>query len=241
MTDGVGVPAEAVAPMRGMPFWSGLEVVAHTLPYDAAIMADTMSGSPLPAVRWASVTIPTLVADGDASPAWARNAVAALWKRCPMHGVVSRGPDTRGRSRDPRSRAGGVPGRLTISLWAMWPDGMRCAAAFTFDFDAEEAWLGEDPANADRPGVLSQGTYGAKWGVPLVLELLAQQHPALEAPRHGHVVDALDRVVFHQHHGGVEPQRAVDAARGACAGEVLGDELLAGVVGVGQPGETSAW
>ena len=56
----------------------------------------------------------------------------------------------------------------------MWPDGMRCAAAFTFDFDAEEAWLGEDPANADRPGVLSQGTYGAKWGVPLVLELLAQ-------------------------------------------------------------------
>jgi peptidoglycan-N-acetylglucosamine deacetylase len=63
---------------------------------------------------------------------------------------------------------------LTISLEAMWPDGMRCAAAFTFDFDAEEAWLGEDPANADRPGVLSQGTYGAKWGVPLVLELLAQ-------------------------------------------------------------------
>ena len=56
----------------------------------------------------------------------------------------------------------------------MWPDGMRCAAAFTFDFDAEEAWLGEDPVNADRPGVLSQGTYGAKWGVPLVLELLAQ-------------------------------------------------------------------
>ena len=56
----------------------------------------------------------------------------------------------------------------------MWPDGMRCAAAFTFDFDAEEAWLGEDPANADRPGVLSQGTYGAKWGVPLVLELLEQ-------------------------------------------------------------------
>ncbi|MGH2595838.1 MAG: polysaccharide deacetylase family protein [Actinomycetota bacterium] len=54
----------------------------------------------------------------------------------------------------------------------MWPEGMRCAAAFTFDFDAEEAWLGEDPANADRPGVLSQGTYSAKWGVPLILELL---------------------------------------------------------------------
>ena len=44
--------------------------------------------------------------------------------------------------------------------------------AFTFDFDAEEVWIGDDPANADRPGVLSQGTYGAKVAVPLILELL---------------------------------------------------------------------
>jgi peptidoglycan-N-acetylglucosamine deacetylase len=44
--------------------------------------------------------------------------------------------------------------------------------AFTFDFDAEEVWIGEDPANAERPGVLSQGTYGAKVAVPLILELL---------------------------------------------------------------------
>jgi len=56
----------------------------------------------------------------------------------------------------------------------MWPSGMRTAAAFTFDFDAEEAWIGEDPRNADRPGVLSQGTYGAKVAVPLILELLAR-------------------------------------------------------------------
>lgn len=54
----------------------------------------------------------------------------------------------------------------------MWPEGMRCAASFTFDFDAEEVWIGEDPANANRPGVLSQGTYGAKVAVPLILELL---------------------------------------------------------------------
>jgi peptidoglycan/xylan/chitin deacetylase (PgdA/CDA1 family) len=46
--------------------------------------------------------------------------------------------------------------------------------AFTFDFDAEEVWIGEDPANADRPGVLSQGTYGAKVAVPLILALLAR-------------------------------------------------------------------
>jgi len=53
-----------------------------------------------------------------------------------------------------------------------WPDGARCAAAFTFDFDAEEVWIGDDPANADKPGVLSQGTYGGKVAVPLILELL---------------------------------------------------------------------
>ena len=55
-----------------------------------------------------------------------------------------------------------------------WPHGARCAAALTFDFDAETVWIGDDPANADRPGVLSQGTYGAKVAVPLILELLAR-------------------------------------------------------------------
>lgn len=56
----------------------------------------------------------------------------------------------------------------------MWPEGARGAAAFTFDFDAEEVWIGEDPENANRPGVLSQGTYGAKVGLPKVLEVLAR-------------------------------------------------------------------
>jgi peptidoglycan/xylan/chitin deacetylase (PgdA/CDA1 family) len=56
----------------------------------------------------------------------------------------------------------------------MWPEGKGAAAAFTFDFDAEEVWIGEDPENANRPGVLSQGTYGAKVAVPLILQLLAR-------------------------------------------------------------------
>ena len=54
-----------------------------------------------------------------------------------------------------------------------WPGGARSAVAITFDFDAEEVWIGEDPANAGRPGVLSQGTYGAKVAVPLILDRLA--------------------------------------------------------------------
>ena len=54
----------------------------------------------------------------------------------------------------------------------MWPDSASCAAVISFDFDAEEVWIGEDPANADRPGTLSQGTYGAKVAVPAILDML---------------------------------------------------------------------
>lgn len=54
----------------------------------------------------------------------------------------------------------------------MWPNGATSAAVVSFDFDAEEVWIGEDPENARRPGTLSQGTYGAKVAVPRVLELL---------------------------------------------------------------------
>jgi peptidoglycan-N-acetylglucosamine deacetylase len=55
-----------------------------------------------------------------------------------------------------------------------WPGGAKAAVAFTFDFDAEEVWIGDDPENAGRPGVLSQGTYGAKRAVPLLIDLLAR-------------------------------------------------------------------
>lgn len=56
-----------------------------------------------------------------------------------------------------------------------WPNGARYGATLTFDFDAEEVWIGENPGNAGRPGVLSQGTYAAKVAVPLLLDLLARR------------------------------------------------------------------
>ena len=55
-----------------------------------------------------------------------------------------------------------------------WPEGKESAASFTFDVDAESAWLAMDPANAARPGVLSQAIYGPRVGVPLLLEVLAK-------------------------------------------------------------------
>ncbi|MER5324154.1 alpha/beta fold hydrolase [Streptosporangium roseum] len=78
MRRGVGLPAVVVAMMRFMPAWAGLTAVAHTLAYDAAVMAGTQSGRSLPAGRWASVTPPTLVAVGGKSPGWMHNAMAAV-------------------------------------------------------------------------------------------------------------------------------------------------------------------
>jgi peptidoglycan/xylan/chitin deacetylase (PgdA/CDA1 family) len=55
-----------------------------------------------------------------------------------------------------------------------WPHGARVAVMLTFDFDAETLWLSRDPENAKRPGILSQGTYGAKVAVPKILETLRE-------------------------------------------------------------------
>jgi peptidoglycan/xylan/chitin deacetylase (PgdA/CDA1 family) len=56
-----------------------------------------------------------------------------------------------------------------------WPGGARIAVMLTFDFDAESIWLARDPENARRLGVLSQGLYAVKRGVPKILELLAEE------------------------------------------------------------------
>ena len=91
----------------------------------------------------------------------------------------------------------------------MWPGGARCAASFTFDFDAEEVWIGEDPDNAHRPGVLSQGTYGAKVAVPQLLALLERRGvratffvPGRVAERHPGRVEAIVKAGHElAHHG----------------------------------------
>ena len=78
MVTGVGMPPEAVAPMKDESFWPAMEAVAHTLPYDGKVLGDNMAGQPLLSDRWASVTIPTLVIDGGASPPWLGNGAQGL-------------------------------------------------------------------------------------------------------------------------------------------------------------------
>jgi pimeloyl-ACP methyl ester carboxylesterase len=74
----VGVPGIFIMLMRLMPAWSKATAVAHTLPYDFAIVGPFQKGRPLPPRRWSGAAMPTLVMDGGKSPTWMRNATRAL-------------------------------------------------------------------------------------------------------------------------------------------------------------------
>src|SRR6478736_843575 len=73
----VGTPAPMVFVMSWLPFWKKLTAIAHTLGNDLEIIAPHHQAQPLPADKWARVTVPTLVMDGGKSPAWMRNAMKA--------------------------------------------------------------------------------------------------------------------------------------------------------------------
>ena len=68
-----------------------------------------------------------------------------------------------------RTRDGALPAGFR------WPDGIRAAAAFTFDVDAESAILAADPAAARRASVMSHQAYGPRTGLPRLLRLLDRQ------------------------------------------------------------------
>ncbi|GAA4778183.1 alpha/beta hydrolase [Actinomycetospora chlora] len=72
-----GFPAAAPAPverLRTTPFWAGTVALAPSLPHDVALVVRDV----LPADRLAHLAVPLLALDGGASPAWVRDAVAAL-------------------------------------------------------------------------------------------------------------------------------------------------------------------
>jgi pimeloyl-ACP methyl ester carboxylesterase len=84
LTQAVGIPAEYIAGMKqDQATWSRMIGVAHTIAYDAAFVGNVMQGKPLPADRWGNVTVPVLVAAGDASDAWMHHAADALAKVLP--------------------------------------------------------------------------------------------------------------------------------------------------------------
>lgn len=79
MVDMVGMPAIFAYILRVLPIWPKLKAVAHTLPYDAAVLGDFS----LPKERAASVAVPTLVIGGEKSPVELRSAVSAVAEAVP--------------------------------------------------------------------------------------------------------------------------------------------------------------
>ena len=121
----------------------------------------------------------------------------------------------------------------------MTADRPGCDVVISFDFDAEEVWIGEDPKNADRPGTLSQGTYGAKVAVPLVLDLLRRLElpasffvPGRVAERYPHRVEEI-LAGGHElaHHGYTHTSPALLTAEQEEAELVRGREVLTGLGG----------
>jgi pimeloyl-ACP methyl ester carboxylesterase len=78
MTKGMGVPSFFIWMMRLSPAWSRLKALAHTLPYDYAIMGNTVNGDPASLEPWRTVRTPTLILDGEKSPASLRIASQTL-------------------------------------------------------------------------------------------------------------------------------------------------------------------
>jgi len=76
-TKGVGIPPEVVAQLRHAPFWPALEAIAHTLAYDSLILA-------CPPELLGSVSMPTLVIHGGASPDPIREAARAVADGLPL-------------------------------------------------------------------------------------------------------------------------------------------------------------
>jgi pimeloyl-ACP methyl ester carboxylesterase len=75
LKDMVGVPGAAVVMMQLMPWiWRKLEKVAHTLPYDAALMGEFK----VPRARLASIKIPTLAVFGSRSDVRLQKAARAV-------------------------------------------------------------------------------------------------------------------------------------------------------------------
>jgi pimeloyl-ACP methyl ester carboxylesterase len=101
MTKGMGIPFPIVALMRFSSYWSTLEATAHTLPYDWAVLGDTVAGRPLDPEEWATATAPALVLAGERSTQQLRQGARAIAKVLPnaRHRVL------KGQSHNPSMKA----------------------------------------------------------------------------------------------------------------------------------------
>ena len=132
------------------------------------------------------------------------------------------------------------PWRSVLPPGFRWPDGVRAAACFTFDVDAESPILWDHPEASQHLDVMSHQAYGPRTGVPRLLRRLDRAGiratffvPGYTAERWPDVVRAI-RDAGHEiaHHGYVH-----EGSRGADVGEeearlLRGLEALDAVAGV---------
>lgn len=78
LTKGMGAPGVIAQMMRFSSAWATFKSLAHTLPYELALISEYSQGKPLSASQFGSVTVPTLVMNGEKSPAQLRNAARAV-------------------------------------------------------------------------------------------------------------------------------------------------------------------
>lgn len=113
-----------------------------------------------------------------------------------------------------------------------WPDGVRAAACFTFDVDAESPILFDHPESAGWLDVMSHQAYGPRTGVPRILRVLDRQGiratffvPGYTAERWPEAVRAI-RDAGHEigHHGYLH-----EGARSAPDAETEERRLLRGL------------
>ena len=83
-----------------------------------------------------------------------------------------------------------------------WPNGARVAVTLSFDFDAETGWLRR---GHHSPSAMSRGAYGARVGVPRILDLLDRYDlpatffvPAIAARLHPGVIDDILEPARHE-------------------------------------------
>jgi pimeloyl-ACP methyl ester carboxylesterase len=76
---GTGADPAAIEGIKRAPWWPSMLAIAHTLPYDIALVGD---GS-VPTERFRKIAVPTLLLHGGGSPSWAAAAASAIAEAIP--------------------------------------------------------------------------------------------------------------------------------------------------------------
>ena len=111
LTQAVGMPRFAPALMRLLPVWRRMTSVAHTLPYDDALLARYASGR---TPERPEVDVPVLVLAGGRSPQWMRDGARAVAASLPG----ARYEEVPGQSHDAKAK-------VTAPVLARFFTGLR--------------------------------------------------------------------------------------------------------------------